>query len=52
MGMILRKLNMPDSDVQALERYYAMAHMRIGHADGQKSASIQFIPLGRGLKQG
>ena len=47
--MILRKLNMPEADVQALERYYALAHMRVSHADGQKSAAI---PLGRGLRQG
>ena len=46
---ILRKLNMPEADVQALERYYALAHMRVSHADGQKSAAI---PLGRGLRQG
>ncbi len=47
--MILRKLNMPEADVQALDRYYALAHMRVIHADGQKSA---VIPLGRGLRQG
>jgi hypothetical protein len=46
--MILHKLNMPEADVQALERYYALAHMRVSHADGQKSAAI---PLGRGLRQ-
>ena len=47
--MILRKLNMPEADVQALEMYYALAHMRVSHADVQKSA---VIPLGRGLRQG
>jgi hypothetical protein len=47
--MILRKLNMPEGDVQALERFYGLTYMRIVHANGQKSAHI---PLGRGLRQG
>ena len=47
--MILRKLEMPEADVRALECYYASSYMQVSHPDGSKSARI---PLGRGLRQG
>ena len=40
---------MNENDVQALESYYEHSHMRVVHADGEKSAKI---PLHRGLRQG
>jgi len=40
---------MNENDVQALESYYEHSHMRVIHADGEKSAKIL---LHRGLRQG
>jgi len=47
--LLLRKFGMNENDVQALESYYEHSHMRVIHADGEKSAKI---PLHRGLRQG
>ena len=47
--LLLRKFCMNENDVQALESYYEHSHMRVVHADGEKSAKI---PLYRGLRQG
>ena len=38
-----------ENEVQALESYYEHSHVRVIHADGEKSAKI---PLHRGLRQG
>jgi len=40
---------MNENDVQALESCYKHSHMRVIHANGEKSAKI---PLHRGLRQG
>ena len=47
--LLLRKFGMNENDVQALESYYEHSHMRVIHADGEKSAKI---PLHCGLRQG
>ena len=47
--LLLRKFGMNENDVQALETYYEHSHMRVIHADGEKSAKI---PLHRGPRQG
>jgi len=43
------KFGMNENDVQILESCYEHSHMRVIHADGEKSAKI---PLHRGLRQG
>ena len=47
--LLLRKFGMNQNDVQAIESYFEHSHMRVIHADGEKSAKI---PLHRGLRQG
>ena len=47
--LLLRKFGLNENDVQALESYYEHSHMRVIHADSEKSAKI---PLHRGLRQG
>jgi len=47
--LLLRKIGMNEINVQALESYYKPSHMRVIHADGEKSSKI---PLHPGLRQG
>jgi len=47
--LLLRKFGMNENNVQALESCYEHLHMRVVHANGEKSAKI---PLHCGLRQG